>query len=136
MAVVLFAQRFHDELLEVFAHEGQAVFVREDDHVFGALSTAGVVPGESEEERHVLSGWGRASAFVDGCGAGEKCPDIASLQGEWHQSDGAHDRGAASDPVGHGKNLQPSVLDGVGFQFAGNTAGGGAGDGHRLAGHV
>ena len=46
--IELFSERLHDELLEVFAEEDEAVFVGKDDHVFFAFTVAGVVPSEGE----------------------------------------------------------------------------------------
>jgi len=36
--VQFFAQRFHNQLLEVFGKEFQPVFVRQNNHVFGSFT--------------------------------------------------------------------------------------------------
>lgn len=134
--VVLFADGLHDELLEVFAEEHEAVFVGEDDHVFGAFAVACVVPHEGEEHGGVLVGGEGAGFFVHGGGSGEEVVDVDALEGHGDEADGAHDGGASAYPVGHGEDFEPVIFCGVGFEFAVDAVVFGAGDGDGVFGEV
>ena len=46
--VEFFAQRLHDELLEIFGEEHQAVLVGEHHHVLAALGVACEIPHQCE----------------------------------------------------------------------------------------
>lgn len=127
--VVLLADGFHDELLEVFAEQHEAVLVGEDDHVLGTFAVAGLIPHEGEQHGGVLRGGKGAGFLIHGCGAGEDEVDVDALERHGHEADGAHDGGAAADPVGHGEDFEPVVFGGVGFEFAADASRGGAGDG-------
>ena len=129
--VELFAEGLHDELLEVFAEEDEAVLVGEDDHVFGAFALADVIPHEGEDHGGVLGGGERAGFFIHGGGASEELGDIDALEGGGEGADGAHDGGAAADPVPHGEAGEPVLGDGVFVELAAE-----AGDGDGVSGEV
>lgn len=129
--IELFAEGLHDELLEVFAEEDEAVLVGEDDHVFGAFALADVIPHEGEDHGGVLGGGERAGFFIHGGGASEELGDIDALEGGGEGADGAHDGGAAADPVPHGEAGEPVLGDGVFVELAAE-----AGDGDGVAGEV
>ena len=129
--VEFFAEGLHDELLEVFAEEDEAVLIGEDDHVFGAFALADVIPHEGEDHGGVLGGGEGAGFFVHGGGAGEELGDVDALEGGGEGADGAHDGGAATDPVPHGEASEPVLGDGVFVEIAAN-----AGDGDGVTGEV
>ena len=52
--VALLAERFHDELLEIFREEREAILVGQHDHVFFPAPIAGKVPREREEHRGIF----------------------------------------------------------------------------------
>ncbi len=129
--VELFAEGLHDELLEVLAEEDEAVLIGEDDHVFGAFALADVIPHEGEDHGGVLGGGEGAGFFVHGGGAGEELGNVDALEGGGEGADGAHDGGAAADPVPHGEAGEPVLGDGVFVELATE-----AGDGDGVAGEV
>lgn len=129
--VEFFAEGLHDELLEVFAEENEAVLVGEDNHVFGAFALADVIPHEGEDHGGVLGGGEGAGFFVHGGGASEELRDVDALEGGGEGADGAHDGSAAADPVPHGEASEPVLGDGVFVEIAAK-----AGDGDGVAGEV
>ena len=125
--VELLAERFHDKLLEVAAEEEEAVFVREDDHVFQSAPAAGVIPHEGEQHGGILPDVVGARLGIHRRGSFKEFHDFEPLQRHRHEPHGAHHRGPAADPVPHRKPFQPSLGHRHFVQVAPL-----AGDGHKV----
>ena len=75
------AQGLHDELLEVFGEEFEAVFVGENHHVLGSPTFPEEVPHERELCGGIVSGNGVSGGLIAGLGPGQQSLDVQALQG-------------------------------------------------------
>src|SRR5664279_6533681 len=74
--VLLLAERFHDELLEVSREHEEAVAVRKDDHVLLPFSIRLAVPREREHRGRVFRDVRDARRLIARGGAGEKAVHV------------------------------------------------------------
>ncbi len=123
--VVLFAQRLHDELLEIFGKEDERVLVGEDDHVLFALAVSGAVPRDGELHGGILSGVLLARLPVHGGCTGEELVDVEPLQRGGDETDGGEHGSAAADPVFHREAGDEVLLGGVLIELGTHTGDGG-----------
>jgi len=110
-----------------FSEKREPVFVRQNHHVFLAFAVPRVEPHKRKKHGGVLRDIGYARPLIHGRGAREELVDIKTLQRHRHQSDRAHHRCSAADPVVHRKSRKPSILFGMLVKFASD-----AGHGDRM----
>ena len=129
--VFRFAQRLHDQLLEILGEENEGILVREDHHIALTFAIAFVVPGQSESHRGIVFHVGRAGQFVHLFCSGEHFIEVDILNGHRHEAHGREHGSAAADPVFHGEGGDESFLAGKLIQLRAL-----AGDGNGVLGKV
>ena len=125
--IELLAERFHDQLLQVFRHQAQRIFVRQDDHVLFAFAIAAVEPRKCEAHRGIVFDILLASLSIHGSGTREHCIDIDPLQRGRHKANRREHTGATTDPVFHREAGDESLRNCVLTQLRAF-----AGDGHGV----
>ena len=97
-------------MLKISTEEQQPVFVGQHHHVFFPATVAGTKPHQSEQHRGVLPKIVYSCSLVHRRGAGEEIVDVETLQRHRHQTNRAHHRSAAADPIPHRETRQPSIF--------------------------
>ena len=89
--ILFLAQRFHDELLQIFGKQRQPVLIWEDHHIFRPLAVCGVIPHQRQKHCRILGRIRRASPLIHGCRASEKIIYVETFQRHREKSHRAHD---------------------------------------------
>ena len=108
--IQLLAQRFHDELLEIFGKQFQPILVGQHHHVLCALAAASVEPHRRQQRRRVAARLGAARRLIAGARAGQHGVDVQPLQRGGQQAHGGKLARPAAHPVPHRETRQPAVL--------------------------
>ena len=104
LEILFFAQRFHDQLLQIFGKQRQSVLVWNDHHIFVAFAIAGVIPHEREKHRGIFGRIRRAGPLVHRRRASQKTIDIEAFQRHRQKPNRAHHRRTPANPIVHRKS--------------------------------
>ena len=105
--VVLFADRLHDELLEVAGEEEETIFVGQHHHRLGATAFGEMMPCQRELSGRVARGVRLARELVHGFRTSEESIDVEALQSSGEEPNGAEFARAAAHPIPHREAGEP-----------------------------
>src|SRR5574341_1020437 len=108
--VLFLAQGLHDELLEIFGEEHQAVSIRKDHHIFLPGSSCGVIPGKGQKGRRISEGFLAPRDLIAQGRARKHFFHINTLEHGWNKPYCRHFGRSPTDPVPHWENSQPAVF--------------------------